>query len=216
MRSQNAFGLTLVAMAAALGAAAAHVTIDVAGDYLLAHDAYDGMAHHSRALLLAAVAVGALAFLVRATVDALQARCTSRTSLLGALRNGIGSPWTFCAAVVPLTVVLLVGMEWFDCATLGVRVDDLGDLFGGSLLLGAASCVVCGALAALALHRIVRVAARAEAFIVRVAVAIVRRRTTPPLPIQVLDTAAAAVLGAGGILLARRGRKRGPPLAISG
>ena len=125
-------------------AAFAHVVIDVAGDYILVRDAYDGMAHHSRALLLAVVGLAVLAGAVRSIFELLDRRCASTTSVLAAVRDALGNPVHFALASAAFAIVALVGMESFDCWLSGRPVDDVGDLFGGSVTLGAGTAAIAG------------------------------------------------------------------------
>lgn len=146
MRSlQGAFYATLVLVSGAIAAVLAHAAIDFAGDFLLAHDTYDGIEHHSRAifggLVLAAAALVALRYLW----EALDRRCGSLTSLLRQLRTARGvSPWRFVLLVVIVALVALVAMEWTDAVLDGVRIDGLEDLLGGSLALGLSITIVAG------------------------------------------------------------------------
>src|SRR5271170_5567541 len=105
----------LVALAAALSALLAHVTIDVAGDFLLAHDTYDGINHQSRAVFIVAIAALALAAGSRILFDMLDRRSASTASLLRLVRNGLGSTATFVVQTIGLAVVTLAGMELLDC-----------------------------------------------------------------------------------------------------
>ena len=214
--TQTAFRISLVAMAAGVAAALAHVVIDVAGDYLLARDAYDGMAHQSRGLLLAFVGIGASMLLARVLFDALDRRCSSAPSLLRNVRQAIGRPWRFAAETVVLTVVLLAAMECLDCALRGVRIHDVADVFGGSLALGLSAAVFCGALAGAALHRLLRLVADHEPAIAGIVGAVLRTYLAAAQPVSSHRRAAAARPIERGLLLARRHRKRGPPLATPG
>lgn len=151
-----------VALGAALGAAlCAHVAIDVAGDYLLAHDSYDDVAHGSRGV----VALVFFAFLLTAcagvvTVALRRARGSERELRAGVRALCPRSGFRFAIAVVAFTFPLLAGMEALDTVLAGGDVDDLGDLFGGSLALGGGLTVFCGvAWAGLARWAIERLAA---------------------------------------------------------
>lgn len=139
-----------MAFCAALSAAlVAHVAIDVVGDYVLARDAYDGMAHASRTL----VAGGAMALLM----------CALGLSLHGALAEARGNEGRFCralatalprsrvtfAAVVTAgTFVILGAMGGLDTVLAAAPVDDISALFGGSLTLAAGLGSLAGLLAA--------------------------------------------------------------------
>jgi hypothetical protein len=216
MRStQRALRLCLVAVAGALAAAAAHVVIDVAGDYLLARDAYDGIAHHSRALLLALVGVAILFAAVRAIFDILDRRCSSTASTLVAVRDALGDPLRFALASAAVAIVALVGMESFDCSLSG-RVDDIGDLFGGSIALGVGTAFIAGTLLGWLVHRFVRLLAHYE---MPIAAFIVSAFTLDPvaaLPALSQRRVVAATTLALALLRSLQGRKRGPPRPVFG
>ena len=210
-RTAAALRLTLVALTGALAAACAHQLVDIAGDYLLARDAYDGIAHHSRGMLLSAVGGCALLFLTRVLFDALHRHSTSRTSLLTQLRAALGSPVRFAGETAIATIVLLAGMEYFDCALLGARIDALGDLFGGSIPLGLTAAIACGALAGTIAHRLSRLLSECEPLISGLVLALFssHRDGTPDAP-AIVRTQSAPIPRR--VLLVTRGRKRGPPL----
>jgi uncharacterized membrane protein len=216
MRStQRALRLCLVAVAGALAAAAAHVIIDVAGDYVLVRDAYDGLAHHSRALLLAIVGVAVLIGAVRAVFEVLDRRCSSTTRLLAAVRDALGDPVRFALASAAVATIALVGMESFDCSLTG-RIDDVGDLFGGSVALGASTAIAAGALFGWLLHRFVRLIAHYETPIVAFIAAAFNLGTfAMPLPLRHARFDALRAPDCA-VLLTRQGRKRGPPLSVFG
>jgi hypothetical protein len=143
----------VVPLCAALFAAlCAHNAIDLAGDYLLPHDTYDDIAHVSRTLFggatvaLVAVVLG-IAF--RGAIHEASGREAAFCDALGAL--GPKDARWFFGIVTGLTIVLVLAMQSLDCLLAGTEIDDIGDLFGGSLLLGSlcsfASAVFCGACA---------------------------------------------------------------------
>ncbi len=214
--AKTAFRLCLVAMAAALAAAVAHVVIDVAGDYLLARDAYDGVAHSSRALVAALLGVAVLVAAARLVFDAIDRRCGSTTSLLRTIREALGSPARFAAASAAVAILALAAMEGFDCAAGGVRIDDLSDLFGGSLLLGLSAPVAAGLLFGWLLHRGVRALAEHEPALARFVLRVVSLTLAAAAPASSHRRIYAVVPATRGTSLARRGRKRGPPFATSG
>jgi len=216
MRStQFALRVCLVAVAAALAAAAAHVVVDVAGDYLLARDSYDGIAHHSRALLLALVGLALLVAAVRSICDLLDRRCGSTTSTFAAVRSALGNPVTFAIASAICAVVALAAMEWFDCS-FGGRIDDIGDLFGGSIALGGGTAVLFGAVAGWLTHRCVRLIAKYEAPIAAFIFAVLN----VVFPVALLGPSRQRVVvsrtAAYALVLTRQGRKRGPPRPVFG
>jgi hypothetical protein len=177
MRSGNGLALRLaVPLAAAfLAALCAHVAIDVAGDYVLAHDAYDAPAHGSR--WLASFALAAFAFagfwaLVRATLSETRgSRGALRAALKAALPMG---PFALCATVTLAALPLLLGMAWLDASCSGIAVDDVADLLGGSIPLGCGLTVAFALVSALGAHRLVAFLSRFHRSIVRAVEAFVR------------------------------------------
>lgn len=218
MRSaQAAFRASLVALAAALAALLAHLTIDWAGDFLLPHDTYDGIAHESRAVFVVAIAALAIAIGARLLFDLLGRKSSSTASLLRSLRGGLGAPAIFVAQAAGLAVVVLAGMEFFDCAAAGTPADDVSDLFGGSLALGLSVTLATGAVAGWAVHALARLLAAHEpaiaALVFRLIGAIRTSFTGVAASVQ-RRRASRTIVRA--LLLARRGSKRGPPLPIPG
>ncbi|MBV8372712.1 MAG: hypothetical protein JOY69_05585 [Candidatus Eremiobacteraeota bacterium] len=198
-----------------MAATVAHIAIDVAGDYLLVRDAYDGVAHHSRTLLLAIVGIGVLAAAVRAIFEALDRRCPSKTSLLAAIRSALGNPVSFAVASAAVATVVLIGMEAFDSSLTG-QLADLEDLFGGSVALGAGTAVVVGALFGWLVHRIVGAIARFEAPIVAFIVAAFNLRiVSAPRAVAYRRFGEPIAVGRA-LRLSRQGRKRGPPAPVFG
>jgi hypothetical protein len=217
MRStQRALRLCLVAVAGALAAAAAHVVIDVAGDYLLVRDAYDGIAHHSRALLLAVVGIAVLVAVVRAIFEMLDRRCSSTTSVLAAVRDALGDPLRFAVAAAVVATVALAGMESFDTFLSGRAIDEVGDLFGGSVLLGAGTAATAGALCGWLVHRFVQVVARYEAPIAAFIVAAFELAIASESLPRAQRRFSTSRTMARALLLSQQGRKRGPPAPVFG
>jgi hypothetical protein len=154
--------LVVPLVAAFVAALFAHVAIDVAGDYLLPHDAYDDVAHGSRALVLgivsaisAALAMGALAAAVREARGSLDA-------FGRALRSSIQCDlWAGIGITSLLALGILVAMECVDVRAAGRAIDDVGDLFGGSLALGATTVALFSLFFAVVSRALVRVLAGA-------------------------------------------------------
>jgi len=144
-RLYRRLAIMAVGAAALIAAVFAHVAIDVLGDYLVRDDTYDHVAHGSRELLTL------LAFCVAAYAGSiLFARlCTAAASMRTRIRM-LRIPrrhWLLAfAAIAVLALVLVPSMEGFDALRAGREVDDLGDLFGGSLLLGITSTLACASL----------------------------------------------------------------------
>ena len=208
---QGAFYGALVLVTGAISAILAHVVIDVAGDYLLRRDAYDGMDHHSRAIFAAiAVAVGA-GVALRFLWEALDRRCASLTELLRRLRAARGvSPWRFVALVVAVAFVTLLAMEYADALSDRVLVNVLEDLLGGSPLLGLGSVT----LVSVAIAWCVRFALHALADWEPVLAALVQKllgRSNDRQPSHATHVPLTVTLD-GACRLARRSGKRAPPL----
>jgi uncharacterized BrkB/YihY/UPF0761 family membrane protein len=134
-----------VGAAALLAAVFAHVAIDVLGDYLVRDDTYDHVAHGSRELLTL------IAFGIAASAGALffSRLCTAAASIrtrVRMLRVTRAQLLLAFAAIAAIALVLVPSMEGFDALRAGQDIDDLGDLFGGSLLLGISTTLACAAL----------------------------------------------------------------------
>lgn len=171
----SAFRYAVPLAAAFLAAISAHVSIDIVGDFVLAHDAYDAPAHGSRWLASIALAVCVIAALVaigRAVVAETRGR---RGALRAALCSALpSSATTFALAVTAAALPLLAAMAWLDDAAAGIGIDDAADLFGGSIPLGAGLTVAFALAIAAALHRFVAFLSHNHRSIVRVVAAFVR------------------------------------------
>jgi hypothetical protein len=139
--------VSLILCAAAAGAAFAHFAIDVVGDYALAHDSYDNLAHDSRGLVTGA----ALAMAVFLAARGLRHCCEI------ALKNRARSPVStgrapdllrFVFAAVAASSILVPAMEWFDGLLDRAPVQSLSAAFGGSFLLGVVTTVLCAGVVA--------------------------------------------------------------------
>ena len=141
--------LAVIALAGALAAVASHVAIDVAGDYLLPHDTYDDIAHGSRQLVVVAALLGSFAIGLRVLAAAFD-EASGREAIFFALVDRIrGRSMAWFAVAVALTAVMgLVTMECLDASLAGKRIDDFGDLLGGSIPLGFALTFVIATVAA--------------------------------------------------------------------
>ncbi len=171
----------VVALAGAFVAALfAHIGIDAAGDYLLAHDTYDDHAHNSRYVASVAFLLAVLvAVYVYARAVVAETR-GNRGALRAALRSSISaSRVAFASIVAGLAMPLLLGMAWLDSLVAGIPVDDVTDLFGGSLALGIGMTVLASLVASLAIRSLVALVARFQRAIVRAAHALVHDAVTP-------------------------------------
>jgi hypothetical protein len=158
----------------------AHVAIDIAGDYLLAHDTYDDDAHGSRYVasiaLLFTVLVALYGYARAVVAETRGVRGALRASLRSSLP---ASSFAFAALVAGLAMPLLLGMAWLDSLVAGAPVDDVRDLFGGSLTLGIGMVTIASLATALASRVFVALVARFHRSIVRVACAIVHTNVQP-------------------------------------
>jgi len=157
----------LVTICAAIAAVVAHFAIDLLGDVFLTNDAYDGVAHDSRAVVvvmaLALVACGLGRFLIanvrRSTLSRLAVRAQLR-ALVPASRV------QFVLSVAVATSVLLVGMEAADTVAAGGWPENLRDLIGGSFSLGLSSVAVCAVGVAAIVRECCAWLARADSLLV--------------------------------------------------
>jgi hypothetical protein len=142
---------------------------------MLAHDSYDDVDHSSRgvvALVTLGLACCGIGFGLRA---AIREAAGSEDAFCAALRSAIprGTAAFTVLAILAATGIMCV-MEGCDALLAGQQVDDLGDLFGGSIVFGGtivsitATCVSVLALAALRrLARARRIAVALVAFLRR-------------------------------------------------
>ena len=139
--------LSLALCAAAAGAAMAHFAIDVAGDYLLANDSYDHLRHDSRELLTGlALAVAAL-LAARGLRICCEIACANRARLLRpvlARREAVA----VLAGALLTSSAIVPAMEYLDGRLDGMPVQGLDAAFGGSILLGLLTTVLCTAFVA--------------------------------------------------------------------
>jgi hypothetical protein len=204
-----------VAVTATIAALIAHIGIDVLGDYLLPHDSFDDLAHGSRSFIgYAALAIVASAGL-KVFFEAIDIRNGMRD--LRRLRTGLQS-WSlpvYLAAVVCAAFVLLAAMEFVDLASARQPLDDLGDLFGGSLWLGAGITFSVAAAVACGMWWLARWAYLAREVAGRIAGALLllaRSRASGEITFQ-----ARRLVGSCARVpaLARSASKRGPPISFS-
>jgi hypothetical protein len=203
--------ITLLA-AAGVAALVAHVAIDIAANFFVAHDPYDDIEHHSRFWFLggslAIAGAGALAVLAAALKDFHLGEFALR-GLIG--RAASTSPVRFVASVIPLTFVALLAMESFDSYANNGRACSTTDALGGSLVLGSIIIIATAIASALAVWRLLRYLAQTHRAIVQAIgsflVGARETSTSSALTIRILETAGPATS-----VLARRAGKRAPPL----
>jgi hypothetical protein len=209
-RPSARFAILVVLAAAFCAAVCAHVGIDVAGDYVLPDDSYDHLAHGSReifTLVALLFAGGAAAVLLRHVLRA-AASIPSRVRLLNVTR-GYAVEWYL--AVTGLALVLVPTMETIDAIRDGRRVESLTDAFGGSLLLGGGTTLICAAAICTLLFALVGWLCRHRERVARVVGALLARGAASPRPKYAQRSRSSLVTRARELRALRRG-KRGPPL----
>jgi hypothetical protein len=147
--------VSLVLFAAMAAAATAHVAIDIVGDYALAHDTYDDVAHSSRELISGLALLIALALATRALRVCFELAAANRTRLPQPSANR-REAFGFVFGVIAVSATLVPAMEWLDGRLAGVPVKELDDAFGGSILLGLGTTVVCAIVVASIVYAIAR------------------------------------------------------------
>ncbi len=199
-----------VVIGACAAALIAHIGVDVLGDYLLPHDTYDDIAHASRTALscLALLGIAVSAFtLIHAGLDDARAGKWQRVLANPAPRwSGV-----YVAFVVIATFAILAAMELADLRLAGASVDDVGDLLGGSLWLGASTTLVVAVAVALGMWRIASWAAGARETAIRLLATWFISRAEPGGAAR-LATRRPAAHVASLPVLTRSTSKRGPPL----
>lgn len=179
MTSARALAFTFFAIIVLLSSALAHEAIDLAGDVLLAHDTYDGLPHDSRVLFTAAalIALGCAAFgCVLRALDS-SGRFDLPRAALRVQRHARAEAIALCSA----TLAIVPLMEWADATLAGARIDGIGDLYGGSVLLGAVGCIAAALTIGLAVVRCARWLCSYERHIIRLIGRLMRRHSaTPP------------------------------------
>ena len=204
--------LSLALCAAASAAALAHYAIDVVGDFALRHDAYDGLMHGSREY-----AVGiAAAFAVIAATRGLRACCDLAQRARGRLAHPtVGAAGTACYAfmAVVLACAGVPAMEWFDDALAAVPMAHAGDTFGGSLLLGLTTTIVCAAFVAAIFYAFARWLLAHRDLIVALVATLLRRCNDVPNVFST-DLDLHGLQRQSPSLAALSLAKRGPPVAF--
>jgi hypothetical protein len=147
--------LSLALCAASAGAVLAHLAIDVVGDYALADDSYDHLHHSSRELISGVALAIAAILIVRGLRGCCEIAQRNRTRLVHAAygtREAVG----YSIGAVAASCGLVPAMEWLDGRLDGMAVRQIGDAFGGSLLLGLATTAVCASLVAALIFALAR------------------------------------------------------------
>lgn len=207
------FVLALYGVLVLVAAAIAHEAIDLAGDVLLAHDTYDGLPHDSRVVLAVAAIAALFCFVFGYALRVADRR--GGFDLAAAARHVQSHALAFGCALCTGTLVLVPLMEWIDASSAGARIDGIADVYGGSVLLGAAGCV----LVALALLRAVVVAARwlcaHEHRVCRLITRLLRASTSSSNALAAIDAPSALTAIFLRSPLARKRALRAPPAILA-
>jgi hypothetical protein len=147
--------VSVVLCAAAAGAVIAHVAIDIVGDYALAHDSYDDVQHGSRAFVSGAALTIAV-FLAARGLSACCAIAARNRTRLPSPPCGARELLMFILASVSGSSILVPAMEWLDGRFDGMPVRQIGDGFGGSLLIGLVTTAACASLVAALIFALAR------------------------------------------------------------
>jgi hypothetical protein len=147
--------VSLALCAAAMGAALAHLAIDVVGDYALTRDSYDHLRHGSREVVTGIALLVAALLAARGLRFCCEIAADNRTRLLRPalrLREVVG----MLVGAVAASAAIVPAMEYLDGRLDGQPVRRLGDAFGGSIPLGLGTTLVCATLVALLVYGLAR------------------------------------------------------------
>jgi len=144
---------SLALCAAAAGAALAHVAIDAVGDFALANDSYDHVAHSSRGLVSGVALFLAVLLAARGLRICCEIAAFNRSRIFASVRR-LPEALGFAAAAVAGSVTLVPAMEWLDGRLAGAPVLALNEAFGGSILLGVITTIVCATAVAFFIYSV--------------------------------------------------------------
>jgi hypothetical protein len=217
-RLRTMLGVAVLLFAACTAALLTHVAIDVAGDYWLAHDTYDALAHHSRLATLIGISALILALfgaIAGCAVAEVRGKRGALRDLLEALVGG--SAAFFIARVVVTSLVVLMAMETLDSLLGAGKIEDVADALGGSISFGLAFALPISLGVALGTWKLARSMIRLSQPLLRVVGALLGylvRAGVRALP----SFARIAPAGSGmrTSLLARCAGLRAPPHRLSG
>jgi hypothetical protein len=211
----RAFLVAVIVLSSLAAAAAAHFLLDFIGDFALAHDSYDGMAHGSRLLSFFIVIVLAAAGAVRLIVSALDGASASTAAfrvLVGPLLAL--AEWRLIAAVATGALAGVMTMQSVDSLLSGARIDDISDTLGGSAPLGVAVTLVVATAIGAAVSRLFRALAAAHDAIVEIVCSLLidaRRRSGPACTMRTGVTLHSFARPLS-VLSTRAGKRAPPPL----
>lgn len=208
-----AFAVAVIVLVALAAAAAAHFALDVIGDFALAHDSYDGMAHDSRTLAFVVVVVIATAGVLRLLWSALDSANESTGAFRALVEPVLELPiWRFAAMVAGGALIAVMAMESVDALVAGVRIDDVADSLGGSLPLGLIVTVTISVCFGIAVSRLFRALAAAHGTIVDLVCALlVGICQSHGSPRAIRTALSLESIGTSESVLSTRAAKRAPP-----
>jgi hypothetical protein len=150
-------GVAVLLLAACTAALLTHIAIDIAGDYWLAHDAYDTLAHHSRLATLIGISAIILALVGAITGCAVADVRGKRGALCDLLEAFVGGSAAFFVARVVLTsLAVLMAMETLDSLLGAGKIEDVADAFGGSVSFGLSFALPISLIVALGTWKLAR------------------------------------------------------------
>ena len=213
--SSKVFGIAVIVLTASIAAVVAHVAIDVAGDFLLPHDTYDRIAHHSRfAALLCAAALG-----IASVLTLLAAGFKDARRYRGAVRALVGSgitrsPWGLVVLVASASLAALIAMESVDAFVQIGRLPNLAAALGGSIPLGLTVVFSLSSALGWALWRVLKIVDDAHRkIVIALERLLTRREAADASHVSSCEFIAPDSAPVRASVLARRGGKRAPPLA---
>ncbi len=166
--------IALTALCSIAAALSSHFIIDLLGDFLLARDSYDALAHNSREAGAVALGICLIMTLLLTMRAALIEACGNEGALLALLRRATPrSPWRHWAGITISSLVLVAAMEACDAFLAGRPCDDAIDLFGGSLWLATAVAATVGALVSVSAKALLRRLTEIHRVLIALVVAIV-------------------------------------------
>jgi hypothetical protein len=172
---------SLALCAAAAGAAMAHFAIDFLGDYALRRDSYDHLRHDSRELLTGIAVLAALILASRGLRICCEIVALNRARVVHPVlrfRDALG----ILGGAVTASLLIVPAMEYLDGRLDGTPVHRLAEAFGGSILLGLGTTLVCAAFVALAVYAVARWLVSHRDAIVTIIETLLRAVTGPVRP----------------------------------
>lgn len=190
----------------------AHYAIDVVGDYALPRDAYDNLRHGSRELVAGIALMLAVVLAARGLRSCCDIVASNRTKLQRPVFQ-LRQVLTVLAAAVTASALIVPAMEYLDGRLDGIPVPRLGDAFGGSVLLGLATTILCATFVTLLICAAARWLVSHRDSIVTIIETLLRRAVASDRAGRYNDVAQLFTPRRRRALNALRLSKRGPPAA---